>query len=386
MDSQSQFLNVSEDGGLARFFDSPDFDPAGVGLALSGGGYKAAAFHLGALIRLNELGWLKRLTRISSVSGGSIVSGYLGLKWKDLAFDSGGVAVNFDEVITGPLHRFLTTANLDFWAGLLGLFPFLTGAGMLACGYRDHLYGDASLQDLPHAGEGPEFVIAATNYELKSLWRFSQAYAADYRVGMIDAPRFPLSQIVAASSGFPPFFCPLKLDVSGAIINPTEGADRHAGRFLHQAQLCDGGVYDNMALEPVWKECGTLLVSNAGDPFDENSHPGNWFCILLRILGMIHRQAENNRQRVLMLLANLGERTVAYWPLRNSNNNYPKPSQAIPPQADIAAAQAVKVRLWSLTATAFNQLANHGYSLCDSAAQSYLDLGAAPPPRPPFGA
>ena len=47
----------------------------GMALALSGGGFKAATYHLGALIRLNELGVLYRLKRISSVSGGSITAG-----------------------------------------------------------------------------------------------------------------------------------------------------------------------------------------------------------------------------------------------------------------------------------------------------------------------
>jgi predicted acylesterase/phospholipase RssA len=40
----------------------------GIALALSGGGYRAMLFHTGALIRLNELGLLKQLTRVSSVS------------------------------------------------------------------------------------------------------------------------------------------------------------------------------------------------------------------------------------------------------------------------------------------------------------------------------
>lgn len=44
----------------------------GIGLCLSGGGYRAMIFHLGALIRLNESGYLFQLKRISSVSGGSI--------------------------------------------------------------------------------------------------------------------------------------------------------------------------------------------------------------------------------------------------------------------------------------------------------------------------
>jgi len=42
------------------------------GLALSGGGFRATLFHLGAFWRLNELGYLPNLDRVSSVSGGSI--------------------------------------------------------------------------------------------------------------------------------------------------------------------------------------------------------------------------------------------------------------------------------------------------------------------------
>jgi hypothetical protein len=43
----------------------------GMALCLSGGGYRAMVFHLGSLWRLNEAGLLKKLSRISSVSGGS---------------------------------------------------------------------------------------------------------------------------------------------------------------------------------------------------------------------------------------------------------------------------------------------------------------------------
>src|SRR5215467_3631485 len=64
----------------------------GMALCLSGGGYRAMLFHLGALWRLNEVGLLKGLKRISSVSGGSITAGMLGLKWKQLTFDKNNVA------------------------------------------------------------------------------------------------------------------------------------------------------------------------------------------------------------------------------------------------------------------------------------------------------
>src|SRR5713226_3113267 len=67
--------------------DPQDVDPTtGIGLCLSGGGYRAMLFHLGALWRLNEFGMLSKLDRISSVSGGSITAGVLGMNWSQLAF------------------------------------------------------------------------------------------------------------------------------------------------------------------------------------------------------------------------------------------------------------------------------------------------------------
>ena len=47
-----------------------------IGLALSGGGYRAAAYHIGTLRALHKLGILDKLDVISSVSGGSITSAY----------------------------------------------------------------------------------------------------------------------------------------------------------------------------------------------------------------------------------------------------------------------------------------------------------------------
>ena len=76
----------------------------GIGLALSGGGFRATLFHLGSLWRLNELGWLPKLTRVTSVSGGSITAGVLGHHWQKLTFDDSGIATNFDDEIAVPLR------------------------------------------------------------------------------------------------------------------------------------------------------------------------------------------------------------------------------------------------------------------------------------------
>src|SRR5215212_7756481 len=55
----------------------PERERAGNALCLSGGGFRATLFHLGALRRLNETGVLAKLDTISSVSGGSIMAAML---------------------------------------------------------------------------------------------------------------------------------------------------------------------------------------------------------------------------------------------------------------------------------------------------------------------
>src|SRR3990172_5059706 len=69
-------------------------------LCLSGGGSRAMLFHVGALWRMNELGLLGKLGRVSSVSGGSITAGVLATRWARLAFDPASrAASHFAEVV-----------------------------------------------------------------------------------------------------------------------------------------------------------------------------------------------------------------------------------------------------------------------------------------------
>src|SRR5213592_1050539 len=100
--------------------DTPERGPEdGVALCLSGGGYRAMLFHLGALWRINELALLPRLARISSVSTGSIVAGLLGLKWQALRFDAAGVGAAFDAEIVAPV-RALANRTIDLPAIEIG--------------------------------------------------------------------------------------------------------------------------------------------------------------------------------------------------------------------------------------------------------------------------
>ena len=88
-----------------------------IALCLSGGGYRAMLFHLGALMRLNELGYLVKISRFSSVSGGSITAAWLGFVWHQLDFDQRGVALNFEDVVLHP------SANLPP-VGLMSSSPY----------------------------------------------------------------------------------------------------------------------------------------------------------------------------------------------------------------------------------------------------------------------
>jgi len=91
---------------LSAYLPEPERDRRGVALALSGGGYRAALFHLGALRRLNELGVLSRVDTISSVSGGSIVSAHLAERVRHWPA-SGEVIDNWDTLVAAPLRQFV---------------------------------------------------------------------------------------------------------------------------------------------------------------------------------------------------------------------------------------------------------------------------------------
>src|SRR5262245_58716265 len=129
----------------------PSLHRDGQALCLSGGGFRAALFHLGALRRLNELGVLSQITTVSSVSGGSVANGLLARFWPQLAAsrDATGSLTAFPEyeqalrtfcsrnIRTGPL----VTERLDprNWPMLWG--DDHSATDLLARQYEDHLVG-----------------------------------------------------------------------------------------------------------------------------------------------------------------------------------------------------------------------------------------------------
>jgi NTE family protein len=69
-------------------------------------------FHAGAVWRLNELGYLQKLNRISSVSGGSITNGVLAMNWAKLGYDD-GVANNLEEQLIQPIRKLVVRRSWE---------------------------------------------------------------------------------------------------------------------------------------------------------------------------------------------------------------------------------------------------------------------------------
>src|SRR5215213_2066532 len=225
--------------------ETPSGPQPGIALCLSGGGYRAMIFHLGTLWRLNQLGFLKKLSRVSSVSGGSITAGVLALAWKQLTFDGAtGVAANLEELVINRVRRFANN-TIDRGSVFKGiLLPRQSISDEIADAYREHLFGNATLQDLPADNEGPRFVINATNVQTKVLWRFSRPYMGDHRVGLLRNPTTEVAVAVAASSAFPPFLSPAELELKPSDFDPST-IKLEGDAYRSAVVLTDGGVYDN---------------------------------------------------------------------------------------------------------------------------------------------
>jgi len=126
-------------------------------------------FHAGALVRLNELGLLSRAARISSVSGGSIASGFLAHVWSELGPpNAAGAFSAFQQKYVEPILTF-SRGKIDVGDILTGLLPWTSAAEQVTASYDRALFHNATLQTIP---DQPQFVFCATN----------QTESLDYRL------------------------------------------------------------------------------------------------------------------------------------------------------------------------------------------------------------
>jgi NTE family protein len=360
----------------------PSEGRSGSALCLSGGGYRAALFHLGACRRLNELGVLAGLDVVSAVSGGSIFAAHLA---QCIFTTKGACFADYEGVIAVPFREFVTH-DIRTGPALTRLLPWEwwnagAGADALAAQYDKLLVKGMLLGDLPPK---PRFVFCATDLTFGVDWVFSRDKVGDYQAGYMtaaDTAAQPVARAVAASSCFPPVFRPLPMHLRSSDLKGGDATGDDRDDCVRQLVLTDGGVYDNMGLEPVWKTCKTVLVSDGGKPFrlaKEHDTPHQ----LYRMQDVMANQAEALRKRWLISGYLRGDYQGAYFGIQNSVSEYPA-ENALGYSKELAAGVLAKIRtdMDRFSADEIAVLENHGYTLADAACKSHLcpSGGAVPP-------
>jgi len=353
----------------------------GVALCLSGGGFRAALFHLGALARLNELGILSRVDTVTAVSGGSIFAAHLATHLAPWPRPS-MAAPEWNALIAEPFRRF-TASDLRTGAILRRAWPWnwfrtTTGVRALEAAYAARLT-DRKIVDLPAT---PRFVFCATDMAFGVNWVFAGDRIGDYKAGYTaPPPDWPLARAVAASSCFPPVFDPLPIDLSPAQLrggDVPDGPERDA--LMAGLRLSDGGLYDNMGLEPVWKDHETVLVSDGGSIFTAQADRGLVWR-LERYVAIQGNQAEALRKRWLVSSFATGVLKGTYWGIGSAAQHYQPGAQGY--SLDIVRSRIANIRtdLDAFSAEESGVLENHGYLLADVAIRTHAPaLVAVPAP------
>lgn len=321
-----------------------------IGLALSGGGFRAAAFHLGTLNKLNELGILPLVNVISTISGGSIAGAYYGLEWNNYGEFSKGLyeklsSVNVIQdvlmsgrflivnlvlvilVVTSAMFSkvmfilLLVLLVIVAWKWQYRLMPI---SEIIEASYRRNFFGTATLTDLADA---PLIAINATNLQTGRLFTFSRNKMGDSgyvygsaRVIRFKNENFPLARAVMASSCVPQFFSPVRITREFFI----DDADYEAC----QPVLVDGGIYDNQGIHKLTQpgssyECDVIITSDAGNNMPFVGSYNNTFSLLIRTMELFMQ-----RVKFLQMMKNIyhpsnraTNKNIAYfslgWDLEN---------------------------------------------------------------------
>jgi NTE family protein len=317
-----------------------------IGLALSGGGYRAAAFHLGTLKKLDEMNILEKVDVLSTISGGSITGaayclhkgdyasfheyakeavmtkniigkvlrsgGFLRLVLFALIF--GGLAIGLLFTSWAPLS-IVVLAILFF---LLVKYQFLIFpvSREVEKAYDDFFYQKRTLIQL---NEKPLLAIGSSNLQTGRPFTFSRNKMADTTYSYYDDPilfkheGFPVARAVMASSCVPFAFTPVSIR-KDFFRNPE-----HFGKI--DPKLVDGGVYDNQGIQKITQknssyECDIIICSDSGGGLSFTNSYQNTVSLLIRTVDVFMNRIKT-MQMVDNIYQNVGEKNkpIAYYSL-----------------------------------------------------------------------
>ncbi len=389
-----------------------------MGLCLSGGGYRAALFHLGALRRLDELGVLGQVRTISAVSGGALIANLLAdprLVWPeppmpdDDRLEPGpdpapdgpppghagrlqdGRVQGFEELVAAPLER-LAQRNIRTPALLTRLLPWRwTMPDGSTRALADRLADAVPWWSTPLRDNGiggPTVITGATEVAYGVDWTFAcpsveqpRGRVGDYRLGYAaPPPELRVADAIAASCAFPPYFEPMAFD--GNVLRLAGGShgseDQQARDEIRgRIRLTDGGVYDNLALEPVWKNHATVLVSDGGSVFRAGTER-TVFGRLLRIMAISSGGGTSVRLRWLHASFARAALSGVTWSLDTKvPHSYPA--------ATVELLNAIRTDLDAFSQVERHVLERHGYLVADAAIHRHQPelVRVEAPLRPP---
>ena len=360
-----------------------------LGLALSGGGFRATLYHLGIVRFLRDSGQLSQVTDIASVSGGSILAGHLVLNWDRYC----GTAEQFDEAAQEIIdfvqfdvrNHIIRRIPLQYpWRYLSKFTPInselFAPNSVLEHYYAKMLYGNRRLYELP---EEPNLHMLTTNISTGALAVFGKQGLFIQHRNNLGQPTFELipgtmarmAQVVGASSAFPGLFPPVK-------ITATDIGVRE-GQFSTE-WFTDGGVYDNLGIRAFsWLQSqdtqfDQILVSDAGKPFQILSDAS------LGVIGQSIRATDILWDRVWQLeRENFGNREgFSFLPVSERIDPNEDPTALHPVvQTEV---QSIRTDLDAFSDIEINALAQHGYSVARKYCRHLSDCDESTLKNPPW--
>jgi predicted acylesterase/phospholipase RssA len=357
-----------------------------IGLALSGGGFRASIFHLGVIRRLEELGIMKDVDVVSTVSGGSIIGAYY-LCEMEKRLREVPVARQHDPAARVEIFEMVAT---DFLRGVdenlrtralvftpfyhpilflktifLRAFRASARAELIQTEYDRWFYDGNTLDHLPAVTTaqinkerdctvlfGPKLILNTTSLLTGEAVTFSrQTVSGMLELSKVNRNVLPLSRVVGASSGVPVLFPPTSI----------------AGDLL-----VDGGVADNQGVCSLLDgddACDFLLVSDASGQLEQSDSMGTGeVAVYSRTNSILMHQVRDKVIR--LLLAGLRDRGFAFIHLFLNLKDRPEVTARVSSEF-IPAIARLRTDLDQFSYIEREALMYHGYTLIDAQLQRH---------------
>jgi NTE family protein len=274
----------------------------------------------------------------------------------------------FDEGVAGPMREF-TAKDIRTGAALARLKPrnwFIPGAQSeaLAAAYEQ---GPAPgrLADLP---EHPRFVFLASDMRFRDQWAFDTGAkrVGSTSAGFGELGGWTLAEAVAASSCVPGAFGAATATQDPSALTGGTYAEADRDELVGEIDLSDGGIYDNLGVEPVWRDHAVVLVSDAAPSFKPEPNVG-WLWSALRYGVTFLEQATEVRKRWLVAEFIRGDLEGAYWGIASRPASYehdpPPPPYSERLIRDFIA--PIRIDLDVFSPGEIGVLENHGYLMAE---------------------